>query len=108
MGLFDSFVEVNCCRCHIVIPMPPSQYKTLRETGDWFYCSNGHGQHFTKSENEKLKEQLANMTKYRDNALGERDDWKNRAEMAWKREGKLSRRIAALHGVITKMKKRRQ
>lgn len=27
-------------------------------TSDWFYCPNGHQQHYSKSEAQKLREQL--------------------------------------------------
>lgn len=104
MGLFDGFVETNCCVCHIVIPMPPSKYKALKESGGSFTCINGHSQHFAETEVEKLRRQLEQMTKYRDNALTDRDQYKEWWYESSESNRRMARRIASLRGVITRMK----
>lgn len=60
----DTFVTVTlkaeaCCKCGIVFGMSAETMQRRRNDHDWFYCPNGHAQHYTgKSEAEKLREEL--------------------------------------------------
>lgn len=60
--------------------------------GGSFYCPNGHAQHYTKTEVQRLKEQLEEVKR--------RAEW-NQAEAAT-----LKRSLTAKKGQITKMKNR--
>ena len=52
-------VEIDCCTCGIAFTMPEWFYKRCKERSDqWFYCPQGHEQHYSKSELTKLREQL--------------------------------------------------
>jgi hypothetical protein len=53
---------LTCCHdgCAVVFGVTENMEQERRKDHGWFYCPNGHRQHFPgKSEAEKLKEQLA-------------------------------------------------
>lgn len=48
---------IECCNCHIIFAVPKEFQQKMRETHEFFYCPNGHSQHYTgKSTAEKWKE----------------------------------------------------
>lgn len=50
---------IVCCNCGIPFAVPKSYKSTLRKTHEWFYCPNGHQQHYSQeTEAEKLARQL--------------------------------------------------
>ena len=48
----------TCCNCGIEFAMPASFQQKKRENGGSFYCPNGHGQHYSETEVDRLKKQL--------------------------------------------------
>jgi len=53
-----TFETETCYRCGILFAMPAEiRQRKLREGGD-FYCPNGHGQHYAKTTEQRLREQL--------------------------------------------------
>lgn len=53
------FVLEECCSCGIPFLIPGYHRKRLLNTQEYFYCPNGHPQHYTgKTEAQKLQEQL--------------------------------------------------
>ena len=54
----------ECCNCGVVFAMPDYMMQRLQERGGTFYCPNGHAQHYTKSEVTRLKEKLAEQTRF--------------------------------------------
>ncbi len=107
----------ECCNCSILFAMPVAMMKRLRQDGGSFYCPNGHSQHYTKTENQKLREQLEatqkNLTSARCETMAERQA-REVAEKKLKRVGKgvcpccrrsftnLRRHIATKHPQLTK------
>jgi elongation factor P hydroxylase len=78
----QTLVIENCCNCGIAFGMSRDFYNRKREDHTWFYCPNGHGQHYTgKSETEQLRDQI----KQKDESLEY-----------------YSKRITNLHSEITK------
>lgn len=53
----------ECCNCGVVFAMPDYMMRGLRTNGGTFYCPNGHGQHYTKTEVQRLREKLDEQTK---------------------------------------------
>lgn len=48
-----------CCSCAVPFAMPASLQRNARQDKDiWFWCPNGHQQHYTESEADKLRGQL--------------------------------------------------
>ena len=52
----------TCCACGIPFAIPDYLMDRLRREGGTFYCPNGHGQHYTENEVDRL--------------VRERDDYK--------------------------------
>jgi hypothetical protein len=50
---------INCGKCQIRFAIPESMYDHLRQTGETWWCPNGHPRGFRESENAKLKKSLA-------------------------------------------------
>ena len=93
---------VYCCHegCDAVIIMPAKVMRKFRENHEWWYCYNGHVQHFTgASKTEKLKAELEREKKRREWAeIGERQ--------ANKRADHLERSRNAYKGKLNSTKKR--
>lgn len=51
--------EIECCNCGLLFGVSPNYLENLKKSKKLFYCPNGHGQSFSKSTAEYLKEQLA-------------------------------------------------
>ena len=86
-GYTQLVVEV-CCSCGVSFAMPEMlRTKALADHGRWFYCPNGHNQHFTgKTEAQQLSERLerervraARLAAERDQAEAARRAEKGRA-----------------------------
>jgi hypothetical protein len=58
----STFVVVTCYECGIEFGVPKYFNEQCHEKGEdkSFYCPNGHGQVYTKTEAQRLREQLAN------------------------------------------------
>ena len=56
------FKVETCCRCGLLVAMTEElRTRRLNDHG-WFYCPNGHGQHFTgKSKAEKERERAERL-----------------------------------------------
>jgi hypothetical protein len=53
-----SDIVITCCHddCGIAFAVPQWWYKGKQDTHAWFYCPNGHRQHFSQeSEKEKMR-----------------------------------------------------
>ena len=53
----------ECCACGVVFAMPDYMMKARRNDGGAFFCPNGHSQHYTKSEVQRLREKLEDQTR---------------------------------------------
>ena len=49
---------IECCNCAVIFGVPPQWNINRRETKQTFYCPNGHPQSYTKSDADRLREQL--------------------------------------------------
>lgn len=59
-----SLITQDCCNCGVVFAMPESLYKRARESDQvWFFCPNGHQQHFTRTEIQRLRDKLDEQTR---------------------------------------------
>lgn len=48
-------VTDNCCVCGIVFGLPDFVLARKKQTGEEFYCPNGHSLSYTGSENSRLR-----------------------------------------------------
>lgn len=86
----DPIIHTNCCVCQVQIYMPQSWYdEYASKTDRWFYCTNGHKQHFTgptplQKERDALKAKLERAERDRDAAV------KARQQVERDRDGKCN------------------
>lgn len=94
-----TLVEETCCNCYTHFAMDQALNKKLRTNGGTFYCPNGHGQHYTETEVQKLTKQLENAKK--------REAW---AEQSYQREyqahGETKKEKANVKRQLTNTRKR--
>ncbi len=57
------FEIVYCYKCRMPFAIPASIRADWQESGDGFYCPNGHLQSYSESDVQKLKKQLQNSNK---------------------------------------------
>jgi hypothetical protein len=84
--------ETSCCECGVTFAVPDTWLAKRRENGSGFYCPNGHGLAFKKSEAAKLREQLEAEQRRVIRISNERDA--------------AERSASAFKGQVTKIKKR--
>lgn len=89
----------TCCTCGVAFGMPTDLLAARRRDGGWFYCPNGHQQHFTKTEAELLREQLDREKRWRRDA-------ETRATAARDQAQAAERSARAYRGVATRVRNR--
>jgi len=52
-----------CCNCSVLFAVPDSLQRRRRADGDWFYCPNGHKQHYSESELDRVRKKLNEQTR---------------------------------------------
>ena len=94
--------RVSCCyeNCGVVFGIEAAHQGRLRDTHAWFYCPNGHQQHYSgESDAEKARREAAGQKKnaeYYMNRLAEEQGMRRKTE----------RRVLAYQGHLGKLKKR--
>lgn len=53
----------DCYKCGVEFAMPDNLLRQFQHNGGTFYCPNGHGQIFAKSEVQRLREKLDEQTR---------------------------------------------
>jgi phage terminase Nu1 subunit (DNA packaging protein) len=106
MGLFDTaavgigMTAITCCSCGVRFDVPTEWYTARRNDHEWFYCPNGHRQHYTgKSEAERLRDELAREKHRAEQAQARVEDLRRQRDHA-------NARVSAHKGVVTKLRKR--
>jgi hypothetical protein len=95
-----TFVTEECCECGVAFAITKEMQDRLKENHKWFYCPNGHSQHYTgKSDAEKLREQLERAERETARVRAERDQ--SAAEAAHERN-----RANGYKGAAAKAKQR--
>jgi phosphoglycerate-specific signal transduction histidine kinase len=98
--LADMLIVEECCNCHVRFAMPEGL--SDRAQGDsqiWFWCPNGHKQHYTEGELQRaqrdLREAQQRATRNREWAQSERE-----------RANRVERSRTALRGALTRVRNR--
>jgi hypothetical protein len=89
----------ECCSCGIRFAMPQDFMRQRRVDKAGFYCPNGHSQRYTVGEVERLRDELTREKQRTEQAQAEARHQRERIEQR-------DRRISAMKGVATKMRKR--
>jgi len=87
-----TLITIGCATCGVVFAMPEILNETLIQTGNTFYCPNGHSLTHGESDNEKLKRRIKNQADSLSNQY-------NRIEG-------LEKSVSNRNGQITKLKKK--
>jgi len=97
--------SIDCCACGVPFAMPADLLGWFREHEDrWFWCPNGHQQHFSESEATRLKRKLEEKEAALQRARAARDQyqgyWQGEQRSHSATKGQLTRaRRRAAHGV---------
>lgn len=101
-----TFEREDCCNCGVTFFVPADLRAQRKLDAALFYCPNGHGQHYSKSEADKLRARVTELeslaqaeTKRKQWAEQEAKNQRERAEAA-------ERRLSAQFGENTKLRKR--
>lgn len=89
----------TCCNCGVPFGMPDFLMRDLEETGKWFYCPNGHSQHFTELSSTREK-------KLREQAEARLQVVREERDRAHRREEAAIRSARATRGALTKVRKK--
>lgn len=97
--LLVTIVPIDCCNCGVVFGLTEGHRQQLRHSGEFFHCPNGHRQHFTETDADRLRKQLATAERQRDAAQANAVHARDQAEAT-------ERVLRATKGQVTKLKKR--
>lgn len=89
---------ITCCNtdCGISFEVPNWWYKGKRDTHSWFYCPNGHRQHFSAESDLEIARRERDIAKQQvARAEQEAAEAKARAEQAERSEKRLKKRASA-------------
>jgi len=65
-----TMVTEICCNCGVAFGMPSDLQEDLKNNPDkWFYCPNGHSQHYIKSKEQRLREEAEKKLIQKENEL---------------------------------------
>lgn len=105
----DTLTEHTCGECGIRFAMPKRFYEALQQTGNYFYCPNGHTRHFIVGESEETKaKKKVQRLEARLAAADERTTyWRNEASKykcphcsrALKTAASLIRHLGSIHSI---------
>lgn len=90
-----TLVVVTCYRCGTPFGIESTLNRRLINTGDAFYCPNGHSQGYIETTEDKLKKALRSL-KY---AESDKQWWENEAK-------RTKQQLSGTKGQLTKLKKR--
>lgn len=62
---------VNCSSCGVIFGLPQNMQHELSQTGNSFFCPNGHSLSYRDSEMSRLKKRLKEREKYIDDLKGD-------------------------------------
>lgn len=62
----NGMVVTNCPACGTPFAVEATLWRNVKRTGQRFYCPNGHPQGFGESDADKLRKQLAEETRRRE------------------------------------------
>src|SRR5690349_9745260 len=100
--LTTTFEAITCCQkdCGMRFAMDAQWMRLRRQDHAWWYCPNGHVQHFSgKSDAERLKEELEAEKARRQYEVNSTTYWRERARAD-------ERSKIALRGAMTRLKRR--
>lgn len=95
----EDATTTTCAACGVKFCMPAHLFKKVKETGQEFFCPNGHSLVFKPSENDRLRKQVEDLTR-------SRNEWRGRYAREVDRREALERTVRAYQMNLGKVKKR--
>lgn len=93
-----TMVTEQCCECGVQFGMPSNLRGVLKaDPNKYFYCPNGHAQHYTKSTEMKLREQ---MEVQRASAQKQLDEMRDRFLDELNEKTKLAKQLKRVHNGV--------
>jgi len=90
----------ECCVCAVTFAMPDRLQRAARADAEvWFFCPNGHRQHYSESEAMRLRKKLDEQTRMATSALERARRAEEGEQKALKETARIKKRISA--GVCT-------
>jgi hypothetical protein len=75
------FVLEECCNCGIPFLFPQSYYDQRQMDGKGFSCPNGHEQHYSKTKEQKLREEMEEKERHHQEEIkhltGQSETWRD-------------------------------
>lgn len=100
------FETIECFTCHVLFAVESQTRQHYLDTGDSFYCPNGHRQHYIDCTIEALKSKLAKSERFLKNSK-KRTEWAEQdAKNAREGEKQAKNSLRSEKGAKTKLKKR--
>ena len=100
---------VECYQCGTVFAIDQNLIRRLRNTGDAFYCPNGHRQSFTNPIERQLKEAQKQLKEAETNLLSARQNeawWRGQAEERAEDLNQTRKKLSTAKGQLTRTQKR--
>lgn len=102
-----TLVAETCCVCGIAFGIPSDTRKHRLDDHGYFYCPNGHSQHYTgKTEAEKLREQLASKDREIAAQKSRVTYWSDQHSAVAAQKSAVERSLRATKAVVTRTKKK--
>ena len=88
-----TMVTEICCNCGVAFGMPSDLQEQLKnDPSQYFYCPNGHSQHYSKSKEQRLREEAERALRLKENEMANLASTKIQLEEQLKKsERKLKR-----------------
>lgn len=100
LNLETQWAVIDCCRCGCLFAVPSSVHRRWRkDSRQFFYCPNGHQQHYTEGEIQRL-EKLRQNAEHRTRMAEKREQWAREDA----RRAEYQRR--AVKGHLTRIRRR--
>lgn len=94
-----TLVVISCGECGTTFGVTEAFYKDRRQNATTFYCPNGHPRVYRETEEQRLRQQLANER-------ANRELYEKSAQEQRELKEKAERRASAQKGVVTRLKNR--
>jgi len=89
-----TLVTETCCNCGVSFAMPSDLRNSLQnDPSKSFYCPNGHGQHYRKSKEQRLREEAEAKLRTAQEALHDSDTVKLQLQKKLKTASKKLDRV---------------
>lgn len=101
-----TFEREDCCSCGVTFFIPADLRARRKNDAQSFYCPNGHGQSYSKSEADQLRAKVKEWEVYAESQKKRKEWAEQEAKNEQERRLKTERRLTAAKGQQTKLRNR--